>query len=57
MQDDVVTLQKRLDKARRRVDDDVPYSPDWDAATELVAELERRLAMAECDTREVQVLG
>ena len=35
------TLADRLVRARRRIESDVPYSPDWAAATE---ELEAALA-------------
>lgn len=31
-------------RARRRVEQSVPYSPEWDAATEEVAELEELLS-------------
>jgi hypothetical protein len=38
-------LLARLERARRRVAEAPVSSPDWDAATELVLDLERRLAM------------
>jgi hypothetical protein len=42
-------LEARLAHARRRVDDATPYSPDWDAATEAVDDLTRRLVRARRD--------
>ncbi len=37
-------LEEALARARRRVEQAVPYSPEWDAATDEVAELEELLA-------------
>jgi hypothetical protein len=37
-------LQARLEHARRRLDEATPFSPDWDAASEAVADLAQRLA-------------
>jgi hypothetical protein len=53
MPEDPDFLQARLEHARRRVDDASPYSPDWDAATEAVDDLMRRLirALGEQTTR------
>jgi hypothetical protein len=36
-------LQARLEHARRRLDEATPFSPDWDAASEAVADLAQRL--------------
>ena len=38
------TLADRLDRVRRRIESDVPYSPDWAAAVEELEELEAALA-------------
>ena len=46
MPEDPDQLRLRLENARRRVDDASPYSPDWDAATEAVNDLLRRLDRA-----------
>lgn len=46
MPEDVEHLQLRLEHAHRRVADAWPYSPDWDAATEAVEDLTRRLDRA-----------
>lgn len=43
MPDDPTILSARLDRARRRLADAPPYSPDWDAAMALIEDLERRL--------------
>jgi len=39
-------LQARLGHARRRLDEAMPYSPDWDAAAEAVDDLKQRLERA-----------
>lgn len=44
MPDDPTLLAARLERARRRVADATPYSPDWDAAMALIEDIERRLA-------------
>jgi hypothetical protein len=44
MPDDPKILTARLDRARRRLADAPPYSPDWDAAMALIEDLERRIA-------------
>jgi hypothetical protein len=49
--EDPEILEARLERARSRVDDASPYSPDWDAATEAVDELLRRLDRALRDQR------
>ena len=46
MPEDIEHLQLRLEHARPRVADAWPYSPDWDAATEAVEDLTRRLDRA-----------
>ena len=38
------TLAERLVRVRRRIESDVPYSPDWAAAVEELEELEAALA-------------
>jgi hypothetical protein len=43
MPDDPTILSARLVRARRRLADAPPYSPDWDAAMALIEDLERRL--------------
>jgi hypothetical protein len=42
MPDELDILRSRLERARRRLDDATPYSPDWDAAMAQVEDLERR---------------
>jgi len=37
------TLADRLARVRRRIESDVPYSPDWAAAMEELEELEAAL--------------
>ncbi len=37
-------LLARLDRVRRRIESDVPYSPDWAAAVDELEELEAALA-------------
>jgi DNA-binding response OmpR family regulator len=44
--DDPEVLQARLKAALRRQDDASPHSPDWDAATEGVEDVMRRLERA-----------
>lgn len=44
MPDDLDTLRARLERARRRADESPPFSPDWDAATAHIEDLERRIA-------------
>jgi len=39
-------LIARLGRARRRLDEAMPYSPEWDAAAEAVDDLTRRLERA-----------
>jgi hypothetical protein len=39
-------IQARLGHARRRLDEAMPYSPDWDAAAEAVDDLKQRLERA-----------
>ena len=51
MDDGSAILLARLQRARRRVAEAPVSSPDWDAATELVLDLERRLAMLTDDPR------
>ena len=46
MPEDLEFLEARLERARRRVDDASPFSPDWDAATEAVEDLKLRLERA-----------
>jgi hypothetical protein len=46
MSEDPDFLQARLDHARRRLDEAMPYSIDWDAATEAVNDLTQRLERA-----------
>ena len=46
MSEDPDLLQARLARARRRLDEAMPYSPDWDAATEAVDDLTLRLERA-----------
>ena len=43
MPDELEILRSRLERARRRLADATPYSPDWDAAMAQVEDLERRL--------------
>ena len=43
MPDDPVLLVARLERARLRVADAPPFSPDWDAAMALIEDIERRL--------------
>ena len=38
------TLAYRLVRVRRRIESDVPYSPDWAAAMEELEEIEAALA-------------
>ena len=44
--EDPEQLQVRLERARQRLDDATPFSPDWDAATEAVDDLTWRLERA-----------
>jgi hypothetical protein len=37
-------LRRRLERVRRRLADDVPHSPDWDAAMAELEEVETALA-------------
>jgi hypothetical protein len=46
LSEDPDLLQARLGRARRRLDEAMPYSPDWDAASEAVADLTLRLERA-----------
>ena len=46
MSEDPDFLQARLGPARRRLDEAMPYSPDWDAAAEAVDDLKQRLERA-----------
>ena len=46
MAEDPEQLQVRLERARQRLDDATPFSPDWDAATEAVDDLKARLERA-----------
>jgi hypothetical protein len=46
MSEDPALLQARLGRARRRLDEAMPFSPDWDAATEAVSHLTLRLERA-----------
>jgi hypothetical protein len=39
-------LEQALRQARRRLDDSVPYSPEWQAAIEAVVDLQQLLAEA-----------
>jgi len=41
--EDAVALRLRLQRARWRIRTSAPGSPEWDAATEALEELERRL--------------
>ena len=38
-------LAARLDRVRRRIESDVPYSPDWAAAVDELEELEAALGV------------
>jgi hypothetical protein len=44
--EDLEYLEARLERARLRVADAWPFSPDWDAATEAVDDLTMRLERA-----------
>jgi hypothetical protein len=46
LSEDPDLLQARLGRARRRLDESMPYSTDWDAATEAVDDLTLRLERA-----------
>ena len=46
MHEDLTLIEARLERARQRVDEASPYSPDWDAATEAVIDLTLRLERA-----------
>ncbi|HLQ49329.1 MAG TPA: hypothetical protein VK233_10165 [Candidatus Dormibacteraeota bacterium] len=46
MSEDLDLLQARLARARRRLDEAMPHSPDWDAAAEAVDDLTLRLERA-----------
>jgi len=43
MMDEHDRLLALLERAQRRVDSAIPFSPEWDAATDEIEELERRL--------------
>jgi hypothetical protein len=45
--DDVVALRIKLRLARFRIEGASPHGPEWEAASEQVAELERNLAALE----------
>ena len=47
--DDPATLRLRLESARARRDREPPFSPDWDAAMEEIADLTVRLQRIEGD--------
>ena len=51
MPEDPDFIVARLELARSRVDGASPYSPEWDAATEAVEELQGRLERALRDER------
>jgi hypothetical protein len=42
--DELATLEARLERARRRAEDEPPFSPDWDAAMGEVEDLEQHIA-------------
>ena len=44
------TLAYRLVRVRRRIESDVPYSPDWAAAMEELEEIEAALAAERLST-------
>jgi hypothetical protein len=46
LHEDLKFIEARLERARRRVDEASPYSPEWDAATEAVNDLTLRLERA-----------
>ena len=47
--DDLAILRSRLESARARRDREPPFSPEWDAAMEEIADLTVRLERIEGD--------
>jgi len=54
---DVAELNRRADRARRRVDESTTGSPDWDAAMAELEELEARLAQPLVVAEPVELAG
>lgn len=50
------SLAARLARVRRRVDDAVPYSPEWAAAMDELEELEAAVASGATSDRELYVV-